>query len=114
MFCNSDDGKGFWTIYNLNIREAVTSMVKREIMITNLSGLESKPAAMFIQKASNFKSSIWVEKGERKANAKSLLGLLSLSVGNGNKIILITEGEDEIEAAEELEKYLVAGLGENV
>ncbi|NLD48870.1 MAG: HPr family phosphocarrier protein [Clostridiaceae bacterium] len=89
-------------------------MVKKEILVANESGLESKPAAMFIQKASNYKSSVWVEKGERKANAKSLLGLLSLGVGNGSRIMLIAEGEDEEEAALELEKYLVSSLGESV
>jgi phosphocarrier protein HPr len=87
-------------------------MTKKEITVNNISGLESKPAALFIQKASNFKSSIWVEKGERKANAKSLLGLLSLGVGNGNKITIIAEGEDESQAVSELENYLLTGLGE--
>lgn len=89
-------------------------MVKKEIIVANESGLESKPAAMFIQKASNYKSSLWVEKGERKANAKSLLGLLSLGVGSGSKIMLIAEGEDEEEAARELEKYLISSLGKSV
>ncbi len=87
-------------------------MTKKEITVNNVSGLESKPAALFIQKASNFKSSIWVEKGERKANAKSLLGLLSLGVGSGNKITIIAEGEDESQAVSELESYLVTNLGE--
>lgn len=87
-------------------------MTKREITVNNVSGLESKPAALFIQKASNFKSSIWVEKGERKANAKSLLGLLSLGVGNGNKITIIAEGEDESLAVSELESYLITDLGD--
>ncbi|NLL04752.1 MAG: HPr family phosphocarrier protein [Clostridiaceae bacterium] len=87
-------------------------MTKKEITVNNVSGLESKPAALFIQKASNFKSNIWVEKGERKANAKSLLGLLSLGVGNGNKITIIAEGEDENQAISELESYLATDLGE--
>lgn len=89
-------------------------MVKKEITINNVSGLESKLAAMFIQKASNYKSDVWIEKGERKANAKSLLGLLSLGVGKGNKISLITEGEDEVKALEELESYLTSDSGESV
>ncbi|MFZ5988773.1 MAG: HPr family phosphocarrier protein [Bacillota bacterium] len=89
-------------------------MVKKEIIIKNETGLESKPAAMFIQQASNYKSSIWIEKDERKANAKSLLGLLSLGVGSGSRIMLITEGEDEEKAAEELERYLISNLGESV
>lgn len=87
-------------------------MVKKEIVVSNVSGLESKPAALFIQKASNYKANIWVEKGERKANAKSLLGLLSLSVGSGNKITIIAEGEDEMQAINELESYLITDLGE--
>mgnify|MGYP000918925230 CR=1 FL=1 len=94
------------------MEEANYVMTKKEITVNNISGLESKPAALFIQKASNFKSSIWVEKGERKANAKSLLGLLSLGVGNGNKITIIAEGEDECQAVSELESYLATGLGE--
>lgn len=81
-------------------------MVVKEITIKNKSGLQSKSAAVFIQKASNYKSSIWIEREERKANAKSLLGLLSLSIGNGARISLLVSGEDEAKAAEELEEYL--------
>jgi phosphocarrier protein HPr len=87
-------------------------MTKKEVIVNSVPGLESKPAALFIQKASNFKANIWVEKGERKANAKSLLGLLSLGVGSGNKITIIAEGEDEKQAISELENYLLADLGE--
>jgi len=83
-------------------------MVVREITIKNRSGLQSKSAAVFIQKASGYKSDIWVEKDERKANAKSLLGLLSLGIGSGTRIKVTAEGEDETEAAEELEKYLIS------
>ena len=81
-------------------------MVIKEITIINRSGLQSKSAAVFIQKASNYKSSIWIEKDERKANAKSLLGLLSLSIGNGARISVTVSGEDESKAADELEEYL--------
>ncbi len=89
-------------------------MVTREVIIKNKAGLESKPAAMFIQKASNYKSSIWIEKDERKANAKSLLGLLSLSISNGTKVIIIADGEDEEVAITDLEEYLNVGLGEKI
>jgi phosphocarrier protein HPr len=81
-------------------------MISKEIIIKNQVGLESRSAAMFIQKASNFKSGIWLEKGDRKANAKSLLGVLSLGIGNGMKVRLTAEGEDEDRAGEELEEYL--------
>lgn len=83
-------------------------MVIKDIVVKNESGLQSKAAAVFIQKASGFKSGIWIERDERKANAKSLLGLLSLAIDKGMKITLITEGEDEDEAARELETYLVS------
>lgn len=89
-------------------------MIKKEVVVKKETGLESKTAAMFIQKASTFKSSIWIEKDERKANAKSLLGLLSLGVANGNKIIITAEGEDEVLAADKLEEYLAESLGESV
>lgn len=81
-------------------------MVTKEITISSRQGLESKPAAIFIQKASNFKSNIWIEKDERRVNAKSLLGLLSLGIGNGAKVIIAAEGEDEQGAVAELEEYL--------
>ena len=53
-------------------------MISREVMISNNIGLHARPATFFIQKANSFKSSIWVEKEERRVNAKSLLGILSL------------------------------------
>ncbi len=81
-------------------------MVAKEMMVKSGTGLEAKPAALFIQKAGGYKSTIWVEKDERKANGKSLLGLLSLSIGNGTKITLIAEGEDEEKAVKELEEYI--------
>ncbi|HPD00275.1 MAG TPA: HPr family phosphocarrier protein [Acetivibrio sp.] len=89
-------------------------MVKKEITITSKTGLVAKPAALFIHKASNYKSSIWIEKGERKANAKSLLGLLALGVDYGSKIVLIAEGDDEKEAVDELCEHLSTKLEESV
>ena len=84
-------------------------MVVREITINGDSGLQAKFAALFIQMASNYKSKVWIEKNERKANAKSLLGLLSLGISAGSKVSLTTEGEDEEPAMEALEEYLVSG-----
>ncbi len=89
-------------------------MIVKEIVIKNPSGLQSKSAAVFIQKASNYKSSIWIVKDERKANAKSLLGVLSLGIGQGAKLAVTVEGEDEAEAAADLEKYLLSDTGELV
>lgn len=82
-------------------------MTTREITIKNGGyGLQSKVAAVFIQKASCYKSGIWIEKGEKKANAKSLLGLMSLSLGDGSSVIIYAEGDDEEKAVKELEKFL--------
>lgn len=88
-------------------------MIVKEIMVKNTAGLQSKSAAIFIQRASGFKSSIWIAKNERKANAKSLLGVLSLDIESGTVVRLSVEGEDEMEAAEELEKYLLSDIGES-
>ena len=81
-------------------------MIVKEVKINNEAGLQSKMAAVFIQKASGYKSRIWIESNERKANAKSLLGLLSLGIYKGAKVTIIADGEDEQKAVEELEEYL--------
>jgi phosphocarrier protein len=80
-------------------------MISKEIVIKNASGLESKVAARLIQKTSGYESNIWIQKGERKANAKSLLGIISLSVSKGEKVLLIVDGSDEKLALHELELF---------
>lgn len=81
-------------------------MVVRDIAIKNQVGLHARPATFFIQKANEFKSSIWVEKDERKVNAKSLLGVLSLGIEGGTTIKIIVDGSDEKEAIEALTKLV--------
>ena len=76
--------------------------------------MQSKSAAIFIQKATGFESNIWISKGERKANGKSLLGVLSLGIKGDSVILLTAEGSDEAEAVSELESYLLSDTGENV
>jgi phosphocarrier protein HPr len=88
-------------------------MIVKKIKVGIQTGLQSKTAAVFIQKASNFKSSIWIEKEERKANAKSLLGLLSLGIAKGSEITIIAEGDDEEVAVKELEEYLKSDVAQN-
>jgi phosphotransferase system HPr (HPr) family protein len=89
-------------------------MVRKEIVIKNGLGIQSRSAALFIRKASNYKSGIWIENGERNANAKSLLGLLSLGIAGGDRIVITAEGADEEEAVCELEEYLQASCHEVV
>lgn len=87
-------------------------MVVKDITVQNQVGLHSRPATFFIQKAFEFRSSIWVEKDERRANAKSLLGVLSLGVTGGTNIRIIADGPDENEAVEALTKLVVSGFAE--
>ena len=69
-------------------------MFMKETVVNNQVGLHARPATFFIQKANEFKSSIWVEKDERRVNAKSLLGVLSLGIVKGTSITLIGDGPD--------------------
>lgn len=77
-------------------------MYMKEATVNNQVGLHARPATFFIQKANEYKCSIWVEKDERRVNAKSLLGVLSLGVVKGTTINLIADGVDEKEAVEGL------------
>ena len=77
-------------------------MYMKEAVVNNQVGLHARPATFFIQKANEFKSSIWVEKDERRVNAKSLLGVLSLGIVKGTSINLIADGPDEKGAVEAL------------
>ena len=70
-------------------------MCVKDVVIHNQAGLHARPATFFIQKANEFKSSIWIEKDERKVNAKSLLGVLSLGITKGTAINIIADGSDE-------------------
>lgn len=85
-------------------------MTVKEAVVNNQVGLYARPATFFIQKANEFKCSIWMEKDERRINAKSLLGVLSLGVVQGTKINLIADGVDEAEAVDSLVELLANGL----
>ena len=87
-------------------------MVTRNVTITNNIGLHARPATFFIQKANTFKSSIWIEKDDRKVNAKSLLGVLSMGLAKGMTITLIADGSDESSAINGLEELIQTGFAE--
>ena len=87
-------------------------MVIREVVINNQVGLHARPATFFIQKANEFKCSIWVEKDERKVNAKSLLGVLSLGIVKGTAVNLVADGSDEEEAIETLAELISSDFSE--
>ena len=87
-------------------------MISREVTIKNNVGLHARPATFFIQKANSFKSSIWVEREDRRINAKSLLGVLSLGIVKGMTITLIADGPDENEAVDGLAALVDTGCTE--
>ena len=78
-------------------------MISRNITIKNSVGLYARPATFFIQKANTYKSSIWIQKDDRRVNAKSLLGVLSMASSGGSTVTLIADGPDETEALNGLE-----------
>ena len=87
-------------------------MCVKEVMVQNQVGLHARPATFFIQKANEFKSSIWIEKEERRVNAKSLLGVLSLGIVGGTMIDIIADGSDEQEAVDSLVALVESGFAE--
>ncbi len=87
-------------------------MYVKEVQVQNQVGLHARPATFFIQRANEFKSSVWVEKEERRVNAKSLLGVLSLGIVGGTGIKIIADGADEKEAVDELVKLVESGFAE--
>lgn len=87
-------------------------MYVKEVSVQNQVGLHARPATFFIQKANEFKASIWVEKEERRVNAKSLLGVLSLGIVGGTNIRIIADGADEQEAVDGLIKLVESGFSE--
>ena len=77
-------------------------MFVKDVVVKNQVGLHARPATFFIQKANEFKSSIWVEKEERRVNGKSLFGVLSLGIIGGTSIRIIADGPDEETAVNSL------------
>ena len=87
-------------------------MFVKDVVVQNQVGLHARPATFFIQKANEFKSSIWVEKEERRVNAKSLLGVLSLGIIGGTPIRVIADGADEQNAVNALVALVESGCAE--
>jgi phosphocarrier protein len=87
-------------------------MITKEVKISNAIGLHARPATFFIQKANTYNSSIWVTKDDRKVNAKSLLGVLSLGIAKGMTIVLVADGADEELAIEGLTNLINTGFEE--
>lgn len=87
-------------------------MISRDVTIKNNVGLHARPATFFIQKANSYRSSIWVEREDRRVNAKSLLGVLSLGIVKGMTITLLADGADEKDALDGLAALIETGFNE--
>ncbi len=87
-------------------------MDSRTVTIQHNSGLHARPATWFIQKANKYQSSIWVEKEDRRVNAKSMLGVLSLGITKGMTVTLFADGADEKEALDDLTKLIDTNFSE--
>ena len=87
-------------------------MISREVTIKNSIGLHARPATFFIQKANSYKSSVWVGKDDRRVNAKSLLGVLSMGIVKGTVVTIIADGEEEAVAVEGLIELISKGLND--
>ena len=87
-------------------------MISKEVVINNQVGLHARPATFFIQKANEFQSSIWIEKDDRRVNAKSLLGVLSLGIVKGTSVKILADGVDESAAIATLSELIDSNFSE--
>lgn len=81
-------------------------VIERSVTVELQTGLQARPAAQFVQQANRFSSDIFIEKEEKRVNAKSIMGLMSLAIGTGEDIRLIADGSDEDDALNELVSYV--------
>ena len=81
-------------------------MIKKNIKIELSNGLEARPVAVFVQVASQFDSSLYVEYKDKRVNAKSIMGMMSLGIAQGETVTLCADGADEAQAVSKIEKYL--------
>lgn len=79
-------------------------MTERNVTIKNRAGIHARPAALIVQTSSKFGSKIWLEKGNDKINAKSIMGIITLGASFGTPIRILADGADEEEAAAAIER----------
>ncbi len=83
-------------------------MIQKSIQIKLETGLEARPVAMLVQVASQFESTVYINSENRKVNAKSIMGMMSMGLESGAEVTVIAEGNDEEAAVAEIEKFLSA------
>jgi phosphocarrier protein len=85
---------------------------RREVEIVNKLGLHARASAKLTQTAAQFSSEVWISRSERRVNAKSIMGVMMLAASRGTKILLETEGPDEVGALETLAQLIADRFGE--
>ncbi|KIL46507.1 phosphate ABC transporter permease [Jeotgalibacillus alimentarius] len=81
-------------------------MQQKVVTVKLKSGLQARPASIFVQEATKFQAEVFIEKDNKKVNAKSIMGLMSLALGTGETFTLITDGNDEEAAMQTLAEYV--------
>ena len=81
-------------------------MIKKSVKIRLSNGLEARPVALLVQVASQFESTVYLETSDKRVNAKSIMGMMTLGLSAGESVIVSAEGNDEMDAIENIEKYL--------
>jgi phosphotransferase system HPr (HPr) family protein len=87
-------------------------MIRKERVIKSEAGLHARPAAMFVELANSFKSSIKLETNDRIIDGKSIMSILSAAIVPGSSVLIIIDGEDEVEASKALDELMNSGFGE--
>ena len=88
-------------------------MTQKELTISNKHGLHARPAAQFVKTSNQYRSEIWVEKDEERINGKSIMGLMMLAAGQGSRILVSADGQDEAEAITALETLVTGGFDDD-
>ena len=83
-------------------------MIKKTMTVQLQSGLEARPVALLVQVASQYDSSIYVEADNKKVNAKSIMGMMTLALAPGEEVVVSADGADEEQAIQSIEQYLSA------
>ncbi|WAA09898.1 HPr family phosphocarrier protein [Fervidibacillus albus] len=81
-------------------------MVEKTAVVKLKAGLQARPAALFVQEANRFSSEIFIERDEKKVNAKSIMGIMGLAIASGSKVKITADGSDEQTAVETLSQFL--------
>jgi phosphocarrier protein len=88
-------------------------MISREFTISNKLGLHARPSAQITQTATRYRSEVYIAKGARRVNAKSIMGVMMLAAGQGSVVVVDADGPDEAEAVDALGQLIHSGFGED-